>query len=334
MKTIQISSLSLNDVLSDISGHWDQSVVESCSEYTLELPEDIGKGKIKGISFDNGLAILIYDCTFKNDLKMEFNVNKVHPLKYIYALEGNLNHSFEKESEIHHIEQYKCAMVASSDHNGHELKFDANTPTKIISLEVNREKFAGRMLCELDDLNADLKSLFTDYRAKEKFHHVGHYSLKFQELFKALSEFEGKKLVRKMFLESKASDIFVNQIMDYEDDMKPNSENILRKSEMISLQKATDLIEDNIQDAPTVEELAREVGVNTNKLQDGFKYLYDKSVNQYLNDYRMDLAIEYLTETEMNITEICEEIGIASRSYFSKKFKERYNIKPSCLRKK
>ncbi|SHF58061.1 transcriptional regulator, AraC family [Salegentibacter echinorum] len=334
MKKIKVSSLPFKDVLNDIAEALEISVSESCSEFSLELPKNIGEGSIKGINFDTGLGILIYDCTFSLDFEICFSVDKVHPLKYIYALEGEVNHSFERETNSHKIETYKSAIVASSEHHGHILNFKANQKTTIVSLEIDRKVFKERMLCEMSNLNAQLKDLFLDVEASKKFYHAGHYSLRFQELFEALDKFEEKRLVRKMFLEGKASEIFVNQILDFEDDIKADADKtILRKSEIEAIKKATSFIHENIKDPITIKMLSRKVGLNPNKLQEGFKYLYKSSINEYLNDYRMTLAMQYLKNTEKSISEICYAIGLSSRSYFSKTFKNRYNILPSAIRK-
>jgi len=60
----------------------------------------------------------------------------------------------------------------------------------------------------------------------------------------------------------------------------------------------------------------------------GFKQLYGKSVNQYIRDVRIEMAKVLIETSDLNITEITYAIGINSRSYFSKLFKERYSLSP------
>lgn len=74
--------------------------------------------------------------------------------------------------------------------------------------------------------------------------------------------------------------------------------------------------------------LAKRVGLNQNTLQEGFKQLYKKSVNQYIKDSRLEKAKELMETTDLNITEITYQIGINSRSYFSKLFKDKYGMCP------
>ena len=48
----------------------------------------------------------------------------------------------------------------------------------------------------------------------------------------------------------------------------------------------------------------------------------------YLNNYRLDRAENLLKKTDKKLYEIAEETGFSSLSYFSRKFKERFNKTP------
>ncbi|WP_373519004.1 hypothetical protein [Pricia sp.] len=64
MKTNQVNSLLLKEVIADIAEAFGVGYSTNCDEYILFLPPDIGEGCIRGINFENGLGILQYDCTF------------------------------------------------------------------------------------------------------------------------------------------------------------------------------------------------------------------------------------------------------------------------------
>ncbi len=78
----------------------------------------------------------------------------------------------------------------------------------------------------------------------------------------------------------------------------------------------------------TVESLAKEAGTNVNKLQEGFKYVYDLTVNKYMQHIKLEAAKEMLHLSEKNISEIVTAIGLNNRSYFSKIFREKYGVSP------
>ncbi|MDN3723739.1 AraC family transcriptional regulator [Aequorivita sp. SDUM287046] len=335
MNSIQVISLPLKDVIRDIAKIFDISYTENCGEYLLELPSRVGKGTIRGINFEGGLGLIQYDCLFKEDLEIHFIVNNVHPLKFLYTAEGILFHRFENQANLQPIEQYQNAIVASSNQNGHVLFFKANQKITVNSLEIEREKFQSKMACDINSLDDELEQLFKDIKAKKAFYYNGNYSLAIADILTAMHEFISENFTRKLFLEGMAYQILTQQILQYQDDKKDEgNRTLLRSSELKQINYISGLIESNISDIPTVENLARESGLNVNKLQEGFKKLYGTTVNNYVQKVRLDAAYSLLTKTDLSISEIVIAIGLSSKSYFSKIFREKYGISPSDFRKK
>lgn len=108
----------------------------------------------------------------------------------------------------------------------------------------------------------------------------------------------------------------------------------LRSSEVELIRRVAQTIKSNISELQTVEKLAREVGLNINKLQEGFKILYHTTVSSYVQQMRLEMAQNLLLNSDYNISEIVNIIGLSSKSYFSKIFKDAYEISPSTFRKK
>ncbi|MCB0387243.1 MAG: helix-turn-helix transcriptional regulator, partial [Winogradskyella sp.] len=69
-------------------------------------------------------------------------------------------------------------------------------------------------------------------------------------------------------------------------------------------------------------------GLSPSKLQEGFKLMHGHTVTEYIREVRIKKAEELIKNTDMNISEVVYTIGLTSRSYFSKIFKEKYNCSP------
>ena len=335
MKKIQVNSLPLKDVITDIAEAFGVGIDTKCDEYTLFLPSHIGEGWIRGINFDNGLGILQYDCTFIDGLEIQFVINKVHPLKFLYCIEGELEHCFGNGSITHSIEKYKKAIVASDKHNGHILHFKAGIHVVVQSLEIARQEFAEKIACELKLLNKPLKDLFTDVRATKEFYYDGFYSLQLADSFAEMESFKETDFLRKLFLEGKAYQVLTRQIIEYQDDLKDEKkQSVLRTADVRQIQEAAALLQHEMAQRQTIKSLSKRVGLNPNKLQRGFQHFYDVSVNQYLHNIRLEHAKELLLNTDYSMAQIVEAVGLSSNSYFSKIFKEQYGEKPSQYRLK
>lgn len=330
MNSLKVKSLPFKDVIREISEAFNTGFSEKCEEYSLRVPEFYGEGTIRGINFRNGLGIIIYDCTFFEDTEIRFTKNDIHPIKYLYTASGQLKHRFAEEKEEHILKKFACAIVASKDHNGHILNFKAHEPSYILSLEIDRKQFFSTMQCELAELSEELKALFLDTDASSAFYHEGFYSIAFKELITSLKEHKNEMFIRKLFLEGKALEIFIKQISLFQDDLKLDTDKtLLRQSELSKIRESADYINNNLDNVNTIQDLSRNSGLNPNKLQNGFKSLFNLTVNEYTMQQRMLKASILLKSTEQSLGQIAESVGISSKSYFSKSFKKYYGVLPS-----
>lgn len=322
----------LKDVIIGFAKSFGTTYIENCGQYRIDLPKNWGNGYIRGVNFDGGLGIIQYACAFTRDLEIQFVIDEIHPLKYIFCLEGVLEHHFISEKIIHTLHQFQNVIVSSDRHNGHVLKFEENVYNDIFSLEIDRNKFKTKMSCELNLAKPKLQIMFDD-TAKYQFYYKGLYSLQLALLFQEIKEFEHNGLIHKLFLEGKAYQILSNQLIQYDDDEKLELDrNLLRKSEVKSILSAVTMIENNLDTLGSVRSIAQHVGINSNKIQDGFKSMYGMTVNAYIQKNRLEMAKNLLLKTDFPIQEIMLKVGWNSKSYFSKIFKDTYHSSPTDFR--
>lgn len=78
--------------------------------------------------------------------------------------------------------------------------------------------------------------------------------------------------------------------------------------------------------------IADEIFLNTNYLSTTFKRYHGSSINEYLNQVRLEKAKKLLEETDLSIQQIAERVGYSDQFYFSKKFKRAYALSPLSFR--
>ncbi|MFA6832850.1 MAG: response regulator, partial [Bacteroidaceae bacterium] len=81
-----------------------------------------------------------------------------------------------------------------------------------------------------------------------------------------------------------------------------------------------------------VKFLTVQMGMSRTSLYNKIKELTNMGVNDYIKCKRIDKATALLTQTDMNITEISEQVGFTYQRYFSTLFKEIKGITPSKYR--
>ncbi len=101
----------------------------------------------------------------------------------------------------------------------------------------------------------------------------------------------------------------------------------------ILITKMLDYINENYSKNITVKNISASANISVRECYRKFNEKLSSTPIGYLDSVRMKKAIAFLEETDMNITEICYEIGFSSSSYFSSKFKKTIGCSPKEYRK-
>ncbi len=86
-------------------------------------------------------------------------------------------------------------------------------------------------------------------------------------------------------------------------------------------------------DPPTIEELAREIGISATKLKTGFNKMYGMAPYAYFKKLKLQKAYELVLRKDVSIREIAFRCGYSSQSQFCEAFKKEFGVKPSALMK-
>lgn len=80
---------------------------------------------------------------------------------------------------------------------------------------------------------------------------------------------------------------------------------------------------------PTIAELSRIAGINQFKLKNGFKELFGETIHDFVNNHRLDLALQMLLKGDKNAGQSAFELGFSSLQHFSKAFRQKFGYPPS-----
>lgn len=82
-----------------------------------------------------------------------------------------------------------------------------------------------------------------------------------------------------------------------------------------------------------IHELCKEIGMSRAQLYRKFKSLTDKTVNEYLMNFRLFKAREMLQNSDLNVSEVAYEVGFKNLSHFSRAFTEAFGLNPSSIKR-
>ena len=118
------------------------------------------------------------------------------------------------------------------------------------------------------------------------------------------------------------------QIKQYSDDLKePGKQVLLRKQDIEKIKVARNILMENLDQLPTIEELSRKAGLNQQKLKTGFKMVYNKTINNYTRDKRLEIAATKLLNGA-SVKEAASDVGYINQSHFASRFKDKYGVLP------
>lgn len=106
------------------------------------------------------------------------------------------------------------------------------------------------------------------------------------------------------------------------------------KSENVYLETAIRYIKANYHKELSVEQVAAHTGISRKYLFAIFKKNLSVSVKEYITDYRIERAKEFLLDKNLSVGNIAYSVGYIDQLAFSKMFKLKIGISPSEFREK
>jgi len=103
---------------------------------------------------------------------------------------------------------------------------------------------------------------------------------------------------------------------------------IANEETISKIKHAKEIIIEEMNNPPSLADLAKRVGLNIKKLKTDFKEFYGVPVFSFLLNYKMELAKNLLAEQQLNVNEIALNLGYSTSSHFIAAFKRKFKITP------
>ncbi len=146
-----------------------------------------------------------------------------------------------------------------------------------------------------------------------------------------LHQFESKKIedhLKSLFIKGKVYEL-LSHYFNSEDHIDVEKCPFMANSETVSkIKRSKDLIIEHMANPPSLEELAKTVGLNIKQLKMGFKELYGMPVFTFLLHYKLEYAKKTLQEESLSVSELATLVGYSSSSHFIAAFKKKFGITP------
>ncbi|MFD2530301.1 helix-turn-helix transcriptional regulator [Polaribacter marinaquae] len=336
MITIDIIANSQKDLLEQIQQKIGGSIINNWNESILTIDNENAIGTLRFVPFDWGVNLLDFDITLRKEFVFKILAQpEFNPIRFLYPSVGSFKHRFGVDNTEKKVEQFQSLIFTNKSGGYNYLHFIKNEHLNLNLIEIVRKQFLQKRTSNVSSLNKKLYEVFVDTDHENRFSNYGTLNLKMADLIKKLKKVKGKGMLRILKIEAVVYEILSLHIQQHNRLLAgvplPTS---LDKSELKIIRKLSVLILKRPEKDYSLEDLSLKSGLTQSKLQDGFKFLYNRTVTEYIRHVRLESARDLIRTTDLNISQIVYSIGFSSRSYFSKIFREKYDITPNQFKKK
>lgn len=137
---------------------------------------------------------------------------------------------------------------------------------------------------------------------------------------------------RHAFLTGKALELACHILFNLSRAVEKADEGQFSAEDHRRLQHAMRLIRTNLDQPLNVHEIADEVGLTRQRLQQGFRMVYGDTVGRVRDKMRMELALELIRDSKTPMIEIALETGYEHPASFTRAFKAAFGVSPIQMR--
>jgi AraC-like DNA-binding protein len=137
--------------------------------------------------------------------------------------------------------------------------------------------------------------------------------------------------MRTLYFESKIIELFLLQAEQAEN-LKRRQPQPIKATDVDKLHAARQFVQQHMLEPLTLDQVARETGLNDFKLKKGFKELFGYTVFGYVNELKMEHARQLLLDTACTVFEVAYSLGYHEPYNFSKAFKKHFGYLPGQLK--
>ncbi|WP_179345820.1 helix-turn-helix domain-containing protein [Winogradskyella ursingii] len=331
MSDIHIISNDTEDIIDSLSIISQKNNFASENYIDLSLRKNFGAGHISVIRISDSIFSLNFDLVFGNDQNFIFEDRLTHTIDFVYCLEGHLKQKFCYRSSLETIEFRQNSIFGRTPKTRNTLTFLKDVPIKACVVVL---KTSTGLLIVDQNIKKNIREValqeLSDNFENNNFSYLGRISFKPAIYAKELIGQEKKTSADLLFTEAAILNMLATQWREHQkDSLDEGLEVPLKPSELDKVAALEKFISSNIAENLSVNRLVNLTGLNPAKLQLGFNYLFNKTISVYIKDKRLDKAAELIRETDYNVSEIVYSVGLSSRSYFTKIFKNRFGVLPS-----
>ncbi|MBW1612853.1 MAG: helix-turn-helix transcriptional regulator [Deltaproteobacteria bacterium] len=293
-------------------------------------PDGIGNGFMSMIKFRPGLMLGIWDYQLWENLTVSFEA-KSSPFIIGFSVPVNVWSTLgygQAKKDVLMFNSGQSFISYLPEWQG-IAEYPARTPAHTVSIYIDPLLLNTFMDEQHDRIPTGMHDIVNGANEKHYYHTLNTTPIVNMAIHQILDcPYRGP--LKRLYLESKALELITHilaQLVSPEAALKNPS--VLRPDDIERIHHARKIISHDLENPPTLFQLARLVGLTHTKLNRGFREIYGTTVFGYLRKIRLEQAKLLLEKNSMNVTEVALSVGYNSLSSFIHAFSDHFGITPT-----
>ncbi len=298
-----------------------ENIPSTIENNKLTVSKSGGEGYIKALKIQEGLNATIVDITLSNPITYR---RQPHEINSHYVLNLFTSNTFVIDNDkMLNLEHYGITFYSATTNNAYVVP--ANKPIRAFILDFSKEWLQNAIDGYTDSVFVSkMNSILIHDNPVSKYETLDYQYSKFlRDLYKDGKE---KSLLQLNIYALELLSYFFERLIHQNDNPELQAINSL---DMANLQTARQTIENQWNNYPTNEELAKMSGMSLSKFNNLFKVTFGLTPYQYHLKFKLDTAYTLLSQKKYSVSEVGNLIGYSNLSKFSAAFKKAHNILPN-----
>lgn len=317
--------ISLNELLQleDEFGKPDYSEAVKQAPYTeLNISGKYGTGRIFTSPLISGAGLVVMEACFKDDIEIYSEDTCQQQISMTVCVNGSFTSSCQ-HTNLLSIKQHETSFVRYQDvQQNISSSFKANEKNCFVTIQLSKDWL------QTEDQHASLDFILDPFW--QGVYNSGQASQLMLSVAHEIVAMSQQDRFQYQLISSKALQLWSHQIKLLERLSNSSQTNQrLKAQDIAAIHQAAAILVAEIDQPPSLLQLAHRVCINDNKLKKGFKQIYGMTAFSYLQQQRLEKAKSLLTQHDLKISEVASMVGFKSTSHFSKIFRLKFGIAPN-----
>lgn len=279
----------------------------------IKFPNERGHLQIEKSVISNEIILFKSNIFAKKDISLFQEETEGDNLYLNITLDGQLSFKGSSKKDSFENKKSHTTMFLSPPKTG-IIYIEKDTDVKSLLIIINKSFLSSSILNKIEN--------------KEKHSRIFPSSPKVQQLARELYLCNMNNDIERILIQSKILEILyyeINNISQIDISKKGIK---FSAYDIEALHQAKYILQNSLENPPSLIELSKIVKLNEFKLKFGFKKLFGLAPYEISREYKMIEAKKLLESSEYNVSEISQKVGYKHIQTFSAAFSKFYGIKP------